>query len=196
MFRIFSDIGQVLTSLIPGWAIPIVLGVFGVGMLPFWLESVRSKQIKGAVRRMVRADEASRAQLVERALSLAGARRLRLIGLVQESIRYGQHALIEEGLARLEAIPRGKVDAEALRGRIRKPGQRFRDPIEASVRIEKLLGMELYVAAQEQLEEALDRFPDDPELHTLSTQLAPHLTARARPEAARPEAALRERVGS
>ncbi|HHO51961.1 MAG TPA: hypothetical protein ENK18_14035 [Deltaproteobacteria bacterium] len=172
MFRIFSDIGQVLTSLIPGWAIPIVLGIAGVLAVPFWIESVRSKQIKGAVRRMVRADGPTRRQLAHRALSLAGQRRLRLIGLVQEAIRYGQHALIEEGLARLTSDPHGHRDAEALRARIRKPGQRFRDPIEASVRIEGLLQQELFVAASEQLDEALGRFPTDPELLHLQRRLS------------------------
>lgn len=190
MFRIFTDVGQVLNSLVPGWAIPVVLGVAGVLMLPPWLESVRSKQIKGAVRRMVRADEALREQLSDRALALAGHRRLRLIGLVQEAIRYGQRELIEAGLVRLESDPRGRRDAQALRDRIRKPGQRFRDPTEASVRVSALIEAELFVGAQEQLDEALERFPDDPELLQLREAL---LASRSTPPR---DPVLPERVSS
>ncbi|MBX2797075.1 MAG: hypothetical protein KTR31_05390 [Myxococcales bacterium] len=171
MFRIFSDLGQVVTTLVPPWALPFVAGGFLLLLLLPWLESVRGKQIKGAIRRMVRAPESEHSALARRALDLAGTRRGRLIGLVQEAIRYGQHSLVKEGLARLEADPVGRSHAAKLRERIEKPAIRFRDPIEASVRIEGLLGEGLVVAAREQLDVALAHFPTDPELEALSRRV-------------------------
>ena len=172
MTRVLVDIGQTVGSLVPPWAIPIVIGVLAVVLLPAWLESVRSKQIKGAVRRMVRADPAERDRLYARAFGLAAQRRGRLVGLIQEGLRYGQHAVVHEGLARLQAIPRAREDVARLRERIDKPGQRFRDPVEAAVRIEGLLAQGLHVAAEEQLAEALTAFPRDPDLHSLQARLA------------------------
>ncbi len=172
MFRIFSDLGQALSTLVPPWALPWVLVAIGAAAVPLWLESVRGKQIKGAIRKMVRASDGERPALAERALSLAGASRGRLIGLVQEALRYGQPALAEQGLARLEAHPRGRQDAAHLRARVEKPGAKFRDPFEASVRIERLIDEGLRVAAEEQLEEALAHFPRDEELLALRARLS------------------------
>ena len=171
MTRILTDVGALVTALIPAWALPFVIGGIGVLLLPAWLESVRSKQIKGAIRRMIRADDTVRPELATRALQLAGHRRLRLIGLVQEAIRYGQHSLIEAGLARLEAHPKGRTDAEKLRERIEAPKSRFRDPVEAVVRVARLLEQDLRVAAEEQLEAALLQFPHDDELRELCRRL-------------------------
>lgn len=171
MFRIFSDLGGLVFQLVPPWAIPIVIGVLGALAAPFWLESVRGKQIKGAVRRMVRASEDERPPLAERALSLAGTRRTRLIALVQEAMRYDQRALRDEALVRLERVHRG--DAAELRKRIDKPRTRYRDPVEAVVRIEGLLDEGLVVAAREQLEEARRSFPHDPDLDRLQERVSP-----------------------
>lgn len=171
MTRILTDVGALVTSLIPAWALPFVLVGLGVLLLPPWIESVRSKQIKGAIRRMIRADDALRPGLADRALSLAGQRRLRLIGLVQEAIRYGQHRLVEAGLTRLEAHPNGRADAAKLRERIEAPRIRFRDPVEAVVRIGRLMEQGLVVAAEEHLEVALHQFPDEPELRDLCARL-------------------------
>ena len=164
MTRIFSDVGQLLTALIPPWALPFVLVAIGVALVPPWIESVRSKQIKGALRRMVRAEPEEQKRLADWALDLAGQKRTRLIGFVQEAIRYGHRDLVEEGLLRLEAHPRAHEDALKLRERVQGPRPRFRDPVEASVRIEGLLDQGLLVGAEEQLSLALGQFPDHPDL--------------------------------
>ncbi len=172
MFRIVTDLQGLVFQVVPPWAVPLVIGALVALAAPFWLENVRQKQIKGAVRRMVRADYEERPALVERALGLAGQRRIRLIALVQEAIRYDQRALRDEALGRLEQVKGGKTDAAELRKRVEKPRTRYRDPVEAAVRVEGLLDEGLLVAAREQLDEARSAFPDDPELDRLDQRLA------------------------
>ena len=171
MFRIFTDLGGLVSQLVPPWALPIVIGVLGALAAPFWLESVRSKQIKGAIRRMVRASHDERGVLSRRALHLAGHKRIRLISLVQEAMRYDQRELRDEGLARLQQVPGGRHDAVELRKRVDKPRPRYRDPVEAVVRVESLLEQGLTVAAREQLDEARRTFPTDTELEALAGRL-------------------------
>ncbi|MEN0065122.1 MAG: hypothetical protein AAGA48_23465 [Myxococcota bacterium] len=172
MTRIFTDLAGVVGQLVPPWAIPIVLIVAGVLALPPWLESVRSKQIKGFVRRMVRADDGERAELADQALQLAGTRRLRLVGLALEALRYDQRTLRDEALSRLEQHPKGRDDAAKLRERFEKPAVRFSDPLAAQVRVERLLREGLVVGAAEQLEAAQRQFPDNPELKQLEASIA------------------------
>lgn len=171
MMRIFADLNQLMQALVPAWAMPYVLGVLALAAVPLWAESVRGRQIKGAIRRMVRADPDDRPILTSRALGLAGTRRGRLIGLIQEAIRYGQTDLVTQGLARLEAHPRGRADAAALRARVAPAPPRFRDPVEASVRIGRLVDQGLVVAADELLVHARSQFPSDPDLEVLQERL-------------------------
>lgn len=172
MTRIFTDLNQILNALVPGWAVPYVLGLLAALAVPLYLETVRGRQIKSAVRQMVRADGSRRHELEQRALYLAGRRRGRLIGLVQEAIRYGQPSLLQEGLTRLDQHPRGAGDAAALRKRVEPEPVRFRDPVEAVVRISRLLDQGLLVAADEQLVVARTQYPHDEELEGLHARLA------------------------
>jgi len=171
MTRIFTDLAGLVGQLVPAWALPFVLGGIAVVALPPWLESVRGKQIKGFVRRMVRAGERERADLAARVLHIAGRRRVRLVGLALEAMRYDQRALRDQALARLEQHPRGRLDAAKLRERFEKAPVRFSDPLAAQVRVERLLREGLLVGAAEQLEAARRQFPDDPELSRLAAEL-------------------------
>jgi len=173
MFRIFSDLGGLVTQAVPAWALPFVLMGAALVALPLWMESVRNKQIKGALRRMLRAEGAERAQLADRALSLAGARRGRLITLIQEAIRYNLPAMRDAGLERLGAIPKAAEHVRALRRRTVREQRALRDPLEAVVRIEALLGEGLTVAAEEELGRALGAFPGDTELQRLRIEVSP-----------------------
>ena len=172
MTRILVDIGQTVSSIVPPWAMPFVLGAVALVLLPPWFESVRSKQIKGAIRRMVRAEPSLRQSLAERALHLAGTRRIRLLGLVQEAHRYGQHELLENGLKLLAQSERGRADAQRIRDQYAPAPPVLRDPLEAVVRVESLLQQGLVVAAREQLDAAVRKFPNDPDLKRLENRVA------------------------
>jgi hypothetical protein len=166
-----AGLGQLLRSLsevVPMRTLAIVVLVVAILALPAWLETVRERQLRGAVRRMVRADPDQRAALVDRALTLAALVPRRLTVLAGEAIRYDQRDVRDRALAALEEAG---GDTRALRARIERPKVRFRDPVEAVVRIEGLVAEGLVEAAREQLAEARSTFPDDPELALLETTL-------------------------
>jgi hypothetical protein len=162
------EIVRTLGTLLPLRALAIVCVVVLLLGLPAWFENVRERQIRGTVRRMVRADPPIRASLEDRALELAGGKARRLTVLAGEAIRYDQRSVRDRALAALDA---SGADTKALRDRIDRPKIRFRDPVEAVVRVEALLADGLTEAAREQLDAARRAFPDDPELAALQDKL-------------------------
>jgi hypothetical protein len=166
-----AGLGQLLRSLsevVPLRALLVIVLAVALLALPAWLETVRERQLRGTVRRMVRADPEQRAALVDRALILAAHVPRRLSVLAGEAIRYDQRDVRDRALAALEEAG---GDTRALRARIDRPKARFRDPFEAVVRIEGLVAEGLLEAAREQLAEATTAFPDDPDLALLETKL-------------------------
>jgi len=166
-----AGLGQLVRSLseiVPVRTLLVVLFVVGILALPSWFETVRDRQLRGAVRRMVRADPETRAALVDRAITLAAHVPRRLSVLAGEAIRYDQRDVRDRALAALEQTG---ADTRALRERIERPKVRFRDPVEAIVRIEALLSEGLVEAAREQIADARSTFPDDPDLASLETKL-------------------------
>jgi hypothetical protein len=166
-----AGLGQLVRSLsevVPLRTLVVVLLVVAILALPAWLETVRERQLRGTVRRMVRADPDQRAALVDRALTLAAHVPRRLSVLAGEAIRYDQRDVRDRALAALEEVG---GDTTVLRAKIERPKARFRDPVEAAVRIEGLVGEGLLEAAREQLAEARAAFPDDPELAFLETKV-------------------------
>lgn len=168
MVRGVSDVVSGLLVIFPPWVLIAAGLVLVVALGPRWIESMRDKQIRGLVRRMVRADRSERARLSALVTEIAGNRAGRLVATIHHAIHYDQRALRDAALARLEAGGQAPDDVERLRARIEKPPPRFRDPIEAAVRIEQLLRDGLVVAAQEQLRAALAAFPADPDLNALA----------------------------
>jgi hypothetical protein len=164
-----SQLVRTLSEVVPVRALLLVLLVLAVVGLPAWLENVRERQLRGAVRRMVRADPEQRVALVERVKHLAGGVPRRLTVLAGEAIRYDQRDVRDHALAALEAAG---GDSRSLRAKIERPKPKFRDPVEAVVRVEGLLAEGLVEAAREQLGEALAAFPDDGELKALESRLA------------------------
>lgn len=152
----------------PPWVL-VGFGVIGVVTLgPRWAESVRDKQIRGLVRRMVRADPQERKRLTELVTRIAGTHPRRLEATVHHAIQYDQRALRDSALATLHATGAAREQVKRLRAKIEKPPTKFRDPIEAAVRIEQLFQNGLVDAAREQLDVALSAFPADPELVSLA----------------------------
>lgn len=166
MVRGFGEVLQSLGMLLPPWAVAAVGGGLLLLMLPAWVDNMRVKQIRGTIRRMVRADEASRDALAERALRLARRRPTRLESVVERANHYQQLELRRRALQTLRRVDPEK--AEYLLERIErdKPKQVFH-PIEVVVRVERLLAEGMVDAAAARLDEALDRYPDDPDLLAL-----------------------------
>ncbi len=166
-----AGIGQIIRTLsevVPLRTLLLLVLALAILALPLWFETVRERQVRGAVRRMVRADPDQRAALEERAIALAASRPRRLFVLAGEAIRYDQRDLRDRALTALEAAG---GDTRALRAKIDRPKAKFRDAVEATVRIEALLAEGLPEAAREQLGEARSAFPDDPDLLSLETKV-------------------------
>lgn len=169
MFRGITDILSTLAELLPPEVlVPLVIVALAVAF-PFWLRSVRVRQIKGRLRVAARAhDEVERDEAIDEAFRLAGERPRLLVSLIEQAIRNGQTLVWRRGLAALEATGRAELDLAALKRKVEPRPKTVRDPLEAIVRVERLRDSGLHVAAREVLDEALARHPDDPDLRALA----------------------------
>jgi hypothetical protein len=167
--RVFADLYAFLTLFLP-WKVVVAVGVtLAVLALPSWMETVRERQLRGQVRRMVRAEQSERAALVERSMTLAGERPSRLARLVEAGRHYDQRDLVDRALGRLEVVdPR---EAARLRSLGAPPKPRARDPLEVVVRVESLLASGMTSRAREVLDEGLREHPADAELVALRSRI-------------------------
>lgn len=171
MFRAFTDIAQLIGQLVPTWLmIPIAIGL-GLLALPFWLRSMKSKQISGRARRMVRADPDLRSRLRREILELAGETPALLFTAGQQAIKYDLRDLRDVVLERLEATGKAPEDVAHLRSKIEPEKKPIPHPLEVAVNVERLLEEGMIDTARQRLAEALDRYPDDPDLQELDRQV-------------------------
>lgn len=167
---------RTLGTVLPPWLVIPVAIVLLLAFLPAWVETMRHKQLRGLVRRMVRAEEAPRRALIDRALALARGRGPRLAVIVEQAMKYGQRALMDEALAALQAID--PLGADRLRAQQRPDSPKtVLHPLEVSVRVERLLAEGMREAAEARLDEALARHPRDPDLLALRARVAQEATA-------------------
>lgn len=149
--------------LLPPWAVLAVFVVVLLLAVPAWLDNMRIKQIRGTVRRMVRAEPDQREKLGRDALWLASRRVKRVVALVEASIQYDQRALQSEALALLDGV--SPQEARRLRSKLAPEAEKkVLHPLEVVVRVERLLAEGMVEAARDRLEEGLARHPDDPDL--------------------------------
>lgn len=174
MFRGITDLFAILGQLLPIEVLVPVLLVGAIAAIPIWWRSVRTRQIKGKLRQAARAhSESEREACIRSAFDLAKGRPRLLVALVEQAVSNGQQPVWKRGLRELEATGKAELDVAALRRRVLAPPKSVRDPLEAIVRIERLQGAGLHVAAREVMEEALALHPDDPELRELAERMPP-----------------------
>ena len=166
-----AQLVEALSWFVPLRTIVVALVVLAAIASPFWFESVRDRQIRGAVRRMVRAEPRQRAAIAEQVMRLAGRRPGRLVAACDAAIKYDLRDLRDRALAALVEAGAPQADLKRLRALVDKPVVRWRDPLEAVVRIEALLDAGLRVGAQETLEQARAAFPGDPDLARLAARV-------------------------
>jgi len=178
MFRGIGDIVGILQQLLPPWALAILAVVVAIVGGPAWFDNVRGKQIRGQIRKLLRAEDAeARARHGEQALALAAERPRRLVVLVREAHKYQLTDLRDRALQRLREGGRAQADVEVLERLVRPENKAAPTPLESVVRVEKLLDTGLVVGAEEQLAAALERFPRDPELLALRARVEAALAA-------------------
>lgn len=169
MAKVIGDLYAFLTLFLP-WKLVVGVGVaLAFVAVPYWFETVREKQLRGQVRRMVRAEQHERVRLVEETFGLAGDRASRLARLVEAGRHYDQRDVVERALGELH-----KVDAPLavrLQSQLAPPRPKARDGLEVAVRVEALLASGMGDRAREVLEEGLRDHPADPELTALRDRL-------------------------
>ena len=170
MVRGVGDIVSLLTQLLPPWMMAVVGVVVLILAAPQWFHSMRIKQIGGAIRRMVRADASQRAQLSDRAMDLAGHHPKRLLAVAEQAIRYNQTSLRKRALDRLEQTGKLKTDLHRLRHLTKPETKPVGHPLEVVVGIEGLLEQGMLDTARSRLDEALKKYPRDPDLIALKAK--------------------------
>jgi hypothetical protein len=167
MVRALGDLINTLTIFVPLRVLVLVGVGLAITAAPYWMEAMKDRQLRGMVRRCVRAENVDRNELVDDILRRAGDKPNRLLTVVHSAAHYAQRDVHDRALAALEATGKAAADVKRLRREAEKPAVQVRDPLVATIRIEKLLDAGLTVAAREQLDAALRAFPGDPDLEAL-----------------------------
>lgn len=173
MLRGLTDLIEPLRDLLPP-EILIALGVvLAVVAIPMWWRSVTVRQIKGHLRRAARAHgERAREASIEAAFKRTGGKPRALVDLAEHARRAGLPRAARRAIDELERTGRLPLEVRRLRRETEPADHSLVDPVQAAVRAERMIDLELWTAAHETLAEALDRFPDDPELRALRDRLA------------------------
>jgi hypothetical protein len=170
-----GGIGQVvhaLAKLLPPWALAIVIGAAALFFLRGFGFRTRSKQVREAVRRLVRATPETRDAILARAFERAGDHPDLLALLASEAARRGMPRLHADALAKLEAVPGGAPLAAKLRREATREAQvAALHPVEVAVRVRALLDQGLVDAARARLDEATAAHADHPSLVALRAEI-------------------------
>lgn len=186
MGRGIGDIFSIAFEYLP----PEVLAVLGVILaffaIPAWIRSAKTRQIKGTVRRMVRAEPADVPALSERAFLLAGTNGELLRFLVLEARKRTLPRVEGEALNRLASLDGYAADAVSLRKAVGREEAPVRHPLEVAVVVERLLDQGMIDGARIQLDAGLATHPDNTELlslveRVLSADLEDEIDERGEP---------------
>ena len=163
--RGIGDLFQALQYFLPPWALGLAAGLAVLLALPAWFHNVRSKQIRTRLRRMAIAQDPETRQGFRRAaFELAGQHGTRLLSLALEANKRGMDDVFHDAVARLGVIPKFAKEAEKLRKQRKPDTPPPRHPIEEAVFIERMAHEGMLDVAQKRLNQASERFPDDPDL--------------------------------
>jgi len=166
-----NDLVSTLHAMLPQWAVIAVLAGVGLCIVPFWLRSIRLKQIRGKVRSIASTtNPQERQQWIEEVLILAN-NRVRLTTLAHAAKAAGLHALATTAIDRLEDTAVSPHEFTTLRDRDPEPGPGPLHPIEVATRIDALLEQGLRENACLLLAQALDRLPNDPDLQAIHDRI-------------------------
>lgn len=171
-----AGLGQLVKALASIVPAPVAIGigvVLAVALAPRWLQSVRERQLRGLVRRMIRADPPERESLRAEAFALAGTDVERLRVLLLAAVKYTQRPVIDGVIAAFDARGDaiGAREGAWARELVEPRRAKYRDPVEAVLKIERLIASGLLAAAAEQVAIARDVFPEDEEIAALAAKI-------------------------
>ncbi len=162
-----GDIFKLLTAMLPPWALALLVVVVLVLALPGWNYSTRTKQVKNAVRRMVRAAPGERESLRARAFERAGEDAHLLALVAREARKRSLPRVYDEALRRLDAHSTLSSEADKVRAEVAAPKLEPLHADEVVIRVQALLDEGAVLAARSRLLEALQQHPEHAELQAL-----------------------------
>jgi hypothetical protein len=171
MMRGITDLGTALSAVLPPWMMAALGVVAAVAALPLFVERSRQKQIRGAIRRLVRADPPTRDALLRWVQTLSADRERRLTLVAEEATKREQWDLRQWALEGLERSETGRREAARLRKARTPEPKPFNHPLEAEAMARTLAAAGARVAARDVVRRARRRFPDSPELGLLEAEL-------------------------
>lgn len=171
MGRGITEFLQALFIFLPAWTYPFVVAALLAVFLPVYFNVIRIKQVRSRVKRSVRAPIEQKAAHLRVAFYLARGRPRRLVALADEAIRFKLEPVWKRALAELEATGKMSADLQQLREKVSPERKIPVHPLEEVARVQQMLEAGAVERARERLEEALEVFPDDPELLSLVTEV-------------------------
>lgn len=161
---------QTLTTLLPPWlSIPLAV-IAGLWLLRGMVFRTRARQIRGLVRRMVRASPAERERLYQVALGRAGTHPLLLADLAREAHTRLQTDVWLRTASLLERTPEGRAELQRVR-RLQGLVTEVPTAAEEALRTRHLLHSGLPEVALARVQEALLRYPNDADLRALLAEI-------------------------
>jgi len=163
---------RTLEQLLPPEVYIPLFVVLGIALVPSWFHWVRTKQIKGQLRRLLRAtDPNDKATFRSRAFEFAHNKPRRLAFLADEALRLGLKPIHDEAMTALKAAGGHDDDVKRLEAATKVVPPRAQHPLEEAVVIERMLGEGLVEAARARLAEVRARFPGDHDLADLERRI-------------------------
>jgi len=170
--RTIPQLLETLKELLPPWLFFPLVAVLAVAAVPAWINWLRTKQIRGQLRGMLRAANAQARKAHEaEAFFLAKGRPRRLVALADEAIRLNLKLVWQRALSELMATGKLPAEVQRLRAKVEAAPKRGGHPLEEMVIIERLWDEGLHDAALERLADVRARFPDDADLAALEADL-------------------------
>lgn len=165
--RGLTDLIAPFTQLLPPWALAILAIVVAFVAVPRWWASMRDKQVQGLLRRAARATPEDRPALIEEAFARAADAPDRLYTLARHAHERQLPDAHQRALAALDRTPQGRRLHRLLDRQLGRTDDRGPTAFERAATVRALLDEDRLPEARVRLDDALARFPDDPDLRAL-----------------------------
>jgi hypothetical protein len=163
---------QQIAAFVPPWVTALLVVALAAWGIPGFLWSVKTKQIRERVRRMIRATPEGRARALDEAMAIAGDDVVLVTLLAREARRLEQVAAADRALRHLEGLPGGSAEAVKLRATAARPPTPTGHALGEAFAVRALLDEGLPRAASARWEAARTAFPGDPHLEALGPVIA------------------------
>jgi hypothetical protein len=148
------------------WVLPAVGFAVVLVLSPFALVNQRTARARRVLQRAAQAGGAERERLEREAMAEVAGRPDGLIVIAEDALKAGRGALAREAVAQLRATGKRPSDLRRLERELDGPAQAAgpKTPLEAALKVERLLAAGMREPAREALEAARRKWPEDADL--------------------------------